>query len=140
MVGNQHCLEVSVLEMERDWTRIKEIWDNLYLSVLVSSILHVADITDKSELMPNYGENIKLINIIIDNKCCEKIREDNEIKIDCRSLCKVIFELTQNDEKELTFGLKIKLLGIENVGISDRLFLTPILGILRNVEFSWDMI
>lgn len=140
MVGNQHCLEVSVLEMERDWTRIKEIWDNLYLSVLVSSILHVADTTDKSELMPNYGENIKLINIIIDNKCCEKIREDNEIKIDWRSLCKVIFELTQNDEKELTFGLKIKLLGIENVGISDRLFLTPILGILRNVEFSWDMI
>lgn len=78
------------------------------------------------KLMPNYGENIKLINIIIDNKCCEKIKEDNEIKIDCRSLCKVIFELT--------FGLRIKLLGIENVGISVRLFLTPILGILRNVN------
>lgn len=86
--------------------------------------------------MPNYGENIKLINITIDNKCCEKIKEDNEIKIDRRSLCKVIFELTQNDEKELTFGLRIKLLGIENVGISVRLFLTPILGILRNVKFS----
>lgn len=88
------------------------------------------------KLMPNYGENIKLINITIDNKCCEKIKEDNEIKIDRRSLCKVIFELTQNDEKELTFGLRIKLLGIENVGISVRLFLTPILGILRNVKFS----
>lgn len=86
--------------------------------------------------MPNYGENIKLINIIIDNKCCEKTKEHDEIKIDRRSLCNVIFELTQNDEKELTFCLRIKQLGIENVGISDRLFLTPILGILRNFEFS----
>lgn len=92
------------------------------------------------ELIPNYGENIKLINIIIDNECCEKIKEGDEIKINWKSLCKVIFELTQNDEKELTFCLRIKQFGIENIGISDRLFLTPILGILRNFEFSWDVI
>lgn len=89
MIGSQHCLEVSILEMERDWTRIKEIWDNLYLCILDSSILHVADITDKSvfswDLCLIMGKT-KLINIIIDNECCEKIKEDDEIKINWKSL------------------------------------------------------
>lgn len=40
--------------------------------------------------------------------------------------------------KRVNFGLRIKQLVIENVGISGRFFLAPILGILSNVEFSWD--
>lgn len=72
------------------------------------------------ELMPNYGRNIKLINIIIDNKCYEKIKEDDKIKIDWRSLG----DIWAKTEwwRRTNFLPKNIQLGIENVAISDRLF------------------